>query len=34
MEEIALALRGLNPLQLSPLAERKHGDYLQSYAYR
>jgi len=38
MEEIALALRAyltlsLNPLQLLTLAERKHGDYLQSYAY-
>jgi len=27
-------LLSLNPLQLFTLAERKHGDYLQSYAYR
>jgi len=38
MEEIALALRAKlslsrNPLQFLTLAERKHGDYLQSYTY-
>jgi len=36
MEEIALAFRAKlslsrNPLQLLTLAERKHGNYLQSY---
>jgi len=37
MEEIASALRAKLslsfPLQLLTLAERKHGDYLQSYTY-
>jgi len=38
MEDIALARRAKlslsqNPLQLLTSAERKHGDYLQSYMY-